>query len=112
MLDKKNLWPGKSEAVLNEAINNVIECPTIDTTAIMNILKQVVKNLTQVVENLTEKRFDTSGAAEYLGVAKQTMNQWRTCRRGPDYILMGRKVIYLKSDLDKYTEAKRIKITR
>ena len=56
------------------------------------------------------ERFDHKRAAEYLGIAEQTLYNWRAKRRGPDYILMGRKIMYLKSDLDSYIHSKRIKL--
>lgn len=57
-----------------------------------------------------EKRLDHKSAAAYLNVADQTLYNWRNQRRGPDYVLMGRKVVYLKSDLDSYIEANKIKL--
>ena len=61
---------------------------------------------------MTEKeRFDHKGAANYLGIANQTLYNWRSNRRGPDYVLMGqRKIIYLKVDLDKYIESNKIQL--
>ena len=60
---------------------------------------------------MTEReRFNHKDAAEYLGIAEQTLYNWRNQRRGPDYVLMGRKVIYWKTDLDTFVEANRIKL--
>jgi len=49
-------------------------------------------------------------AADYLGVASQTLYNWRCRRHGPDYVLMGRKVIYLRSDLNRFIESNRVKL--
>ncbi len=57
-----------------------------------------------------KETFDHKSAAGYLGIAAQTLYNWRTQRRGPDYILMGSKILYLKSDLDKFIDANRVKL--
>jgi predicted DNA-binding transcriptional regulator AlpA len=57
-----------------------------------------------------KERFDHKGAADYLGIAIQTLYNWRNQRRGPDYVLMGRKIMYLRSDLDKFIESNKIKL--
>ena len=57
-----------------------------------------------------KERFDHKGAADYLGIAVQTLYNWRGKRLGPDYVLMGRKIIYLKSDLDKFIESNKINL--
>jgi predicted DNA-binding transcriptional regulator AlpA len=57
-----------------------------------------------------EKRFNHKGAASYLGIADQTLYNWRNQRRGPDYIRMGSKILYLKNDLDKFIESNKIKL--
>jgi Helix-turn-helix domain len=55
-------------------------------------------------EKLTSRQ-----AAEYIGVTPSTLDVWR-CKRvshQPPYHKRGRKVIYLKPDLDKYIEGNR-----
>jgi hypothetical protein len=47
-------------------------------------------------------------AGKFIGVAPQTMRNWRCQRRGPAYLLLGRSVRYLKSDLEAYLEKNRI----
>ena len=55
--------------------------------------------------------FNHEKTANYLGVAKQTLYNWRHKRLGPDYILIGsRKPMYLKDDLDQYINARRINL--
>lgn len=58
-----------------------------------------------------KERFNHKEAAYYLGIADQTLYNWRSNRRGPDYIIMGSKIIYLKSDLDKFIESNRIELS-
>jgi len=57
-----------------------------------------------------KEKFNHKGAADYLGIADQTLYNWRNQRRGPDYVLMGRKVIYLRRDLDKFIESNRVEL--
>ena len=57
-----------------------------------------------------KERFNHKDAANYLGIANQTLYNWRTQRRGPDYVLIGRKIMYLKSDLDEFIESNKIKL--
>jgi len=47
-------------------------------------------------------------AAEYLGVAAQTLYNWRHERRGPNYVKMGRKIVYRQGDLDRFMESRKI----
>jgi len=56
-------------------------------------------------------KFDHKEAANYLGIADQTLYNWRNQRRGPDYVLMGSKIIYLKTDLDRYIDMNRIRLS-
>jgi excisionase family DNA binding protein len=47
-------------------------------------------------------------AAQYLCVAEQTLYNWRHQRRGPNYLKMGRKIVYRQTDLDRYMESRTI----
>lgn len=48
-------------------------------------------------------------AAEYLGVATQTLYNWRaTGRVRIPYVRLGRLVKYIRADLDAYLERQRI----
>lgn len=47
---------------------------------------------------------NTNEAAEYLRLKKQTLANWRHTRRGPNYIKMGRYVIYDREALDQFIE--------
>ena len=55
------------------------------------------------------KRLNTSQAAEYLGIAEQTLHNKRHLRRGPDYIKIGKKVLYDTQDLVRYIESNRVR---
>jgi len=71
-----------------------------------NVYLEVIEQAAEI----KEERFGHKGAANYLGIADQTLYNWRTQGRGPDYVLMGSKIIYLKSDLDKFIELNKIKL--
>ena len=62
------------------------------------------------MRTISEERFTHKEAAAYLGIATQSLYNWRSQRRGPDYVLMGSKILYLKSDLDKFIESNKIKL--
>jgi predicted DNA-binding transcriptional regulator AlpA len=51
---------------------------------------------------------DERQAAKVLGLAVQTLRNWRHERRGPDYRKLGRAVRYDLQDLHGYSEKKRI----
>ncbi len=64
----------------------------------------------RIVKTGEKERFSHKEAAAYLGIAEQTLYNWRSKRRGADYVLMGRKIMYLKCDLDKFIETNKIKL--
>ena len=47
-------------------------------------------------------------AAEFLGVAVQTLRNWRNTRRGPAYFKIGRSVRYRMGDLVEYMDVRRV----
>lgn len=54
------------------------------------------------------ERLTRAEAAAYLGVNAQTLANWaHTGKVGIPHHKVGRKVIYMKSDLDNYLEANR-----
>jgi len=55
-----------------------------------------------------KQAYNHKEAAAYLGIADQTLYNWRHKRRGPDYELMGRKPIYRKMDLDAFREKNKV----
>jgi hypothetical protein len=54
-----------------------------------------------------EPLLDTEMAAERLGVARQTLAVWRLKGRGPEFISMGRKILYDPATIDAFIEANR-----
>jgi excisionase family DNA binding protein len=61
----------------------------------------------------TNQRFDSAQAAEYLGIQAQTLAAWRmTGRHKIPYIKMGRRVVYLQSDLDAYLSSHRVDFSK
>lgn len=49
---------------------------------------------------------DEPSAAARLGVATGTLRNWRSQGRGPQYVRLGRRVLYRLRDLDVYTQAR------
>ena len=61
-----------------------------------------------MLNNLNLSAVDEKRAAKFLGVAVQTLRNWRHQRRGPIYIKMGRSVRYQIEDLVGYLKKKRV----
>jgi excisionase family DNA binding protein len=58
-----------------------------------------------------KKLANTEEAAMYLNLKKQTLYNWRHKRKGPDYIMMGKLPMYKLSELDRFIESKRVKLS-
>jgi transposase-like protein len=56
------------------------------------------------------RTFSHKDAARYLGVAPQTLYNWRHRRKGPDYVRMGSKIVYRQDDLDRYVDRQRVRL--
>ncbi len=54
---------------------------------------------------------DTARAAEFLGIAKQTMARWRVDGQGPPFIKVGGAVRYRPDDLNVWLDARRARHT-
>ena len=55
---------------------------------------------------MTERKYiSPKEAAEYLGVAVKTLEQWRMRRKNLPFVKLGSRVLYRIADLDKYIEA-------
>lgn len=61
-----------------------------------------------MAETIISKRLGNRQAAQYIGVASQTLCNLRHLRKGPDYIKIGRKVLYDIRDLDHFLESNRV----
>ena len=46
--------------------------------------------------------------ADYLNISIQTLYNWRHCRKGPNYIMLGRKPMYHIRDIESYLESNRV----
>ena len=58
-----------------------------------------------------KKRLDTKQAAKYLGYTHpQTLANKRAKRQGPNYIKLGRRILYDIDDLDSYIDSHRVKL--
>ncbi len=54
-------------------------------------------------------KFNDVEAAKYLGLRNpQTLRNWRHLGRGPAYCRLGRRIVYLQEDLDRFLQAGRI----
>lgn len=66
----------------------------------------------QAIEQTWDKIYgpslNTKLSARYLDLKTQTLCNWRCQRRGPVYHKVGGRIIYRKSDLDKFLAACRI----
>lgn len=51
---------------------------------------------------------DERKAAKFIGVAVQTLRNWRHMRRGPAYLKIGKAVRYRIQDLDAFLNEHRI----
>lgn len=55
---------------------------------------------------LKQKMYRTKEAAEYLELAKPTLEAWRTRGGGPVFLKLGKAVRYRQSDLDEFIESR------
>jgi len=54
------------------------------------------------------KAFNDRQAAEFLGVAVQTLRNYRHLCKGPPYTRVGRRIVYLIQDLESYQMLNRV----
>lgn len=52
-----------------------------------------------------DPKFDTAKAAAYLGCSPRTLEKRRQTGDGPVFLKLGRSVVYMRSDLDKWLRA-------
>lgn len=58
----------------------------------------------------SRKLLNTEQAANYLNIKKQTLYNWRYYRKGPDYVMIGRRPMYDINFLDRYIDSYRVKL--
>lgn len=56
---------------------------------------------------MTGKLWGTVELAEYLGIPKQTIYQWRTKGYGPPGCRIGKYIKYLPADVERWIEQQR-----
>ena len=56
---------------------------------------------------MNDKLWGTTELAEYLGIPKQTLYQWRTKGYGPPGRRIGKYVKYLPSDVERWIKQQR-----
>ena len=60
------------------------------------------------LENNPPSLISEKEAARFLGLAIQTLRNWRHLRRGPVYHALGRRRLYKLTDLEAYLEQRRV----
>lgn len=56
------------------------------------------------------KRYPNDEAAVQIGIKPSTLNLWRTQRKGPDYIRVGRRVYYTQEQIDAFLAANTVRL--
>lgn len=51
-----------------------------------------------------DRLINTAQAAEILGLSHNTLNQWRSLRRGPRFHKIGKSVRYSEAELQQYLD--------
>jgi predicted DNA-binding transcriptional regulator AlpA len=60
---------------------------------------------------MVEKRLlNVKEAASYLNLAEQTLHNYRFTRKPPNYVKLGKRVLYELSELEKFIESNRVKL--
>ena len=54
----------------------------------------------------------TESAAEYLGLTKRTLDQWRYENKHLDYLKIGGKVMYKKEVLDDFLNNSKVEVSK
>lgn len=75
-------------------------------------MQDIIKRLDRIVDALTappREYVDIDGAAEFLGMGRSTLDQWRIDREGPTFIRVGKsRVMYALADLRAFMTANRV----
>lgn len=59
---------------------------------------------------MTTETLTTEQLAERWGISPQTLENWRSAKRGPDYVKMGGVIVYRIEDVRRYERDNVIKI--
>jgi hypothetical protein len=60
------------------------------------------ERIQEAAKKALDQAFGEKDTAELLGVAVQTLRNWRCQRRGPAYCKLGRKIVYFGKFIDDY----------
>ncbi|SHN66476.1 helix-turn-helix domain-containing protein [Desulfovibrio litoralis] len=60
---------------------------------------------------MSKKKLSTDEAADYLGVRPNTLEVWRSKKKGPNYSKIGSRVLYDLEDLEAYFVSKNVYTT-
>jgi predicted DNA-binding transcriptional regulator AlpA len=63
--------------------------------------------MTPEVNSIPPRAMRVNDAAEYTSISVSTLNKLRLTGGGPTYVKIGKSVVYLISDLDKWLENNR-----
>jgi hypothetical protein len=76
------------------------------------VQEEIIDRLDRIVEALARpprEYVDIEGAADFLGVSRQTLDVWRMHREGPTFIRVGKqRIMYALADLRAFMSANRI----
>jgi hypothetical protein len=64
--------------------------------------------MTQFHDTNREETLRTQAAARVLGLMPCTLEKWRSQGRGPTYHKIGKRVIYLRTALDEFLQARAV----
>ena len=56
------------------------------------------------MKEVLDVSYAVAEAARYLGLSRSCLNKWRCYGTGPRFCKLGRRVVYRKSDLEKWRE--------
>jgi len=54
-----------------------------------------------------DEKLSTDDAARHMGIAKATLAKMRCCGGSPPFLRLGRKILYVRADLDVWLNARR-----
>jgi hypothetical protein len=75
-------------------------------------VQDILDRLDRIVEALTaapREYVDNQGAADFIGVSRQTLDAWRMNREGPTFVRVGKqRIMYALADLRAFMTARRV----
>jgi hypothetical protein len=60
---------------------------------------------------MTSQRLNAKAASEYAGLAVPTLAKMRCCGGGPEFLKLGRRVVYEREAIDGWLAARRVQST-